>query len=290
MVALIEGWLVPGGFSVETRRPVYNDRGHQVAELDIVITGRIGTSSYRALIECRDRPSEGPAPVSWIEQLVGRRQRFAFKSVMAVSTTGFALGAKEYAASVGIELRNLEDLDYEVVADWLPKFAPLCINHGELNAVKIHLRGLEDSVGQEPQLGKFQIDEQRFVDRLSGQSVSLMDIWRQIVNAPETFDGINVFGVPYKVRIQTSSDLNDRYLVRAEGLELHIDRIEIEATLKIEPSTMPLVRAARYLSQPIPPGNEQVYVNLGHWKGNDDDIVKEMIILAIPKDGSSDTG
>ena len=92
LISLIEGHAAPSGFSVETRKPVFED-GVQIAELDIVVTGRVGTAPFKGLIECRDRPSEGAAPAAWIEQFFGCRRRFNFTSVMAVSTTGFAPGA-----------------------------------------------------------------------------------------------------------------------------------------------------------------------------------------------------
>src|SRR5262249_27213078 len=154
-----------------------------------------------------------------------------------------------------------------LVADWLPRFVPLCINHGELTAVKIHLQGAVDSMAQEVILGQFPINEPRFLDRFSNKCVSLMEIWREIINSPGTFDEIKEYGVTYKVCMTTSSELNSRYLVRIEGAELEIDRMELEANLKVEPSSMPLVRAAQYLSQPAELGNEQVFVKLGHWKG-----------------------
>lgn len=37
---------------------------------------------------------------SWIEQLVGRRARFGFNKVTAVSITGFATGAAEFASKM----------------------------------------------------------------------------------------------------------------------------------------------------------------------------------------------
>jgi hypothetical protein len=60
------------------------------------------------LIECRDRPSQGPAPGSWLEQLAGRKRRFKFDKVIAVSTTGFAPGAWQFAESEGISLRSVQ--------------------------------------------------------------------------------------------------------------------------------------------------------------------------------------
>ncbi|MSV27225.1 MAG: hypothetical protein EXQ52_00530 [Bryobacterales bacterium] len=118
LVATIEGLLVPRGFRVERNDRVYSDDGVQIAELDIVIRGKVGSADFSWLMECRSRPSIGPAPESWIEQLVGRRQRFRFDKVTAVSTTGFASGAAEYAPSQGIDLRQLNEVAPDVI-DWL---------------------------------------------------------------------------------------------------------------------------------------------------------------------------
>lgn len=103
----IEQQLLPQGFKVEPRQRVLDDAGQQVAELDLVISGALGSSSVRWLIECRDRPSEGSAPVAWIEQLVGRRERLQFDKVFAVSTTGFSPAAKDFAKAKGVILRTV---------------------------------------------------------------------------------------------------------------------------------------------------------------------------------------
>jgi len=88
----------------------FDESGVQLAEFDIVISGRLGSSSIKWLIECRDRPSEGPAPGAWIEQLVGRKRRFKFDKVLAVSTTGFVEGAKAFAEAEDIGLRTVKKL------------------------------------------------------------------------------------------------------------------------------------------------------------------------------------
>lgn len=118
LVALIEKLYLPKGFQITTNERVYDD-GTQIAEFDIEIRGQLGTTEFRWLIECRDRPTQGPAPASWIEQLVGRRSRFGFNKVTAVSTTGFAKGASEFAKSEGIETREVKALTPEHFADWL---------------------------------------------------------------------------------------------------------------------------------------------------------------------------
>ncbi len=104
---------------MKTNERVYDDSGVQIAELDVEVRGKVGSTSIAWLIECRDRPGDGPAPGSWIEQLVGRRTRFGFNKVTAVSTTGFAIGAIEFARSQGIELREVKTLIVDEFKDWL---------------------------------------------------------------------------------------------------------------------------------------------------------------------------
>ncbi|MBI5042437.1 MAG: restriction endonuclease [Nitrospirae bacterium] len=119
LVAYVEKTLLPEGFAVTTNERIFNDEGIQIAEFDIEIRGKVGSTAIAWLIECRDRPSSGPASNSWIEQLVGRRTRFGFNKVTAVSTTGFATGATEFALAQGIELREVKALSPEEFADWL---------------------------------------------------------------------------------------------------------------------------------------------------------------------------
>lgn len=117
LVREIEAHLLPEGFSVVPREHVYDDEGHQIAEFDIRISGRLGSSSVNWLIECRDRPSGGPASTAWIEQLAGRKLRFRFDKVFAVSTSGFAPGARPLAEQFGITLRTVESIA-DIAADY----------------------------------------------------------------------------------------------------------------------------------------------------------------------------
>lgn len=111
LVASIEERFLPRGLTVQPRVKRYNAAGQQIAEFDLIISGKVGTADFSWLIECRDRSSEGSAPASWIEQLVARKSRFGFNNVTAVSTTGFSPAAKEYAASSGVDLREVNSLE-----------------------------------------------------------------------------------------------------------------------------------------------------------------------------------
>lgn len=110
LVRTIEQYLLPTNFKVEQRKRVYLDNGKQLAEFDIHISGDLGSSSIKWDIECRDRPSDGPAEGEWIEQLIGRRQVHKFDKIIAVSTTGFSAGARELAARTGVVLRTVTDI------------------------------------------------------------------------------------------------------------------------------------------------------------------------------------
>ncbi|WP_437717074.1 hypothetical protein WMF45_12055 [Sorangium sp. So ce448] len=131
-MAFVERNLLPVGFEVRANERVYNDDGAQIAELDLVISGKVGTTDFTWLIECRDRPSDGPAPGSWIEQLVGRRDRFGFNKVTAVSTTSFSPGALQYGREAKIELRAVRSLAPEELS-WL------AIRHITQRQYQVHL-------------------------------------------------------------------------------------------------------------------------------------------------------
>ncbi len=118
LVSQIEEYFLPKNFDVKKNEKVFNEDGVQIAEFDIEIRGKLGTTEINWLIECRDRPSQGAAPGSWIEQLVGRKSRFNFNKVTAVSSTGFAEGIKVYAEKEGIELRTIKEVSINDIKNW----------------------------------------------------------------------------------------------------------------------------------------------------------------------------
>jgi hypothetical protein len=107
LVADLEALLLGTGFTVAGNDRVFDTEGNQLAEFDVTIEGRVGSTRFKWLIECRDRPSEGPAPASWIQQLAGRRRLFDFDKIVAVSTTGFSRGATDAARKLNVTLRTV---------------------------------------------------------------------------------------------------------------------------------------------------------------------------------------
>jgi len=118
LIKQIEEITLPNNFEITSRKRIY-DEGIQLAEFDIDILGNINGVEFKWLIECRDRPSEGPAPTAWIEQLIGRKQVYGCSIVTAVSTTGFSTGAEKVAKKGNIDLRKTFEVTFKEVCNWI---------------------------------------------------------------------------------------------------------------------------------------------------------------------------
>jgi hypothetical protein len=190
LVGSIESVLLSSGYSVDLRRKIIDDNGKIIAEFDIVIVDN--SNSIVCLIECRDRPSEGKAPVSWVEQLVGRRIRFGFDKVMAVSTTGFSKSAEEFALREGIELHNVNQIKVDEVRDWLEP--ELGVSYNKSGLLHAELRINEDSLityQMEQELGILSFDSPILKIKHKDKYSSLKEAWVVCMHKyPELFDDI----------------------------------------------------------------------------------------------------
>jgi hypothetical protein len=287
LVAMIEGMSLPPGFKVEIREKIYNDAGQQIAELDILISGQIGSVKYETLLECRDRPSEGPAPASWIEQLLGRKVRFKFSEVIAVSTTGFAPGAVELANKERIPLRTVESLTAESIRGFLPLTAPLW--ESEANLIDTHIEAIPEDIPLELLAAPHIVVERErlnipsadkaFLDTETNQYLSLNELWKRIRDTHNR----EVYGdVPWnwefvEKRIAARDDFRKRYRVLRDGQRAHLHSMTLTANVRQRMSPMALVQAVKYGGSGAP---ETVVAT---WKGNEGDNVKEMVVLLSKK-------
>jgi hypothetical protein len=118
-VANVEKTLSNEGFQVNVNRKLYNDEGVQIAEFDVILNGRFGSTEISWLIECRDRPSSGKAPGEWIYALASKREVHQFNKVTAVSTTGFSPAAVLASEKLNVELREITATSPEELRSWL---------------------------------------------------------------------------------------------------------------------------------------------------------------------------
>lgn len=250
LVAFVEETLVPPGFEVKANSRVFNDEGVQIAEFDIEIRGKVGSTSIAWLIECRDRPGQGAAPGSWIEQLVGRRDRFGFNKVTAVSTTCFSAGAAEYAGRAGIELREVQNLDPASFESWLQisemtqvkkihdlKNATIVISSSEqVDVIAAAQRAIAQATGNDALLvGSLTKDRATVTQAFIGA----------VQSEPAAFGGVSV-DHPKKLRVISRYIGDDHFQIETELGNARVDRIEFFGELRIEETKVPVVRTAEY--------------------------------------------
>lgn len=252
LVSFVEETLLPQGFDVKTNKRIYNDEGIQIAEFDIEIHGKIGSTKIAWLIECRDRPGQGPAPGSWIEQLVGRRMRFGFNKVTAVSTTGFASGAVEFAQSQQIELREVKALTPEEFTEWLAirhlshkervrrlDHASILINEGEGEERRAALSQLISSL---PGDAKFLRSSK------SGELVSAAEAFSGVVSEMgQLFEGLEPNGPGKKIRLRVQyTNETDHFVVDTSIGPVRVEAIDFLGELSIRERLIPLTVTAEY--------------------------------------------
>ena len=251
LVSLVESRLVPPGFEVKANQRVFDDDGNQIAEFDIEVVGMIGTTSIAWLIECRDRPAQGAAPGSWIEQLVGRRTRFQFSKVTAVSTTGFAPGAIKFAEEQGIELREVRSLDPDEFAQWLHirsitytnRKAKLrhCTIVLHPNQPEPHLRLAESMLSQ--------LAEPRapfLVSSSSGAHLGANDAFLAAVQAAhEHFDHLAA-DCPHEVHLIADYEDVDHFTINTALGSVRVQQLRFDGNVTIERSIIPLISSVEY--------------------------------------------
>ena len=252
LVGLIEKLHLPPSFKISTNERVYSDDGIQIAEFDVQVEGRIGTTDIKWLIECRDRPSNGPAPCSWIEQLIGRKQRFNFNKVTAVSTTGFASGVPELAASGGIELREVNGVTAKDFADWLlidsmPLIQPSYrLIHGTVYAANEEperRRQLFDKIV------KTKRDERILWHTENREYYSIGQAFRAVLSErKDLFDGIETDGVarPLILRVQYPDD-DSHFIINTELGDVRIRQIDFQAELSVKTTQVAVPRLTEYV-------------------------------------------
>ncbi|HWR77703.1 MAG TPA: restriction endonuclease [Thiobacillus sp.] len=251
LVAYVEKTLLPEGFTVATNERVFNEEGIQIAEFDIEIRGKVGSTAIAWLIECRDRPTSGPAPGSWIEQLVGRRTRFGFNKVTAVSTTGFTTGATEFALAQGIELREVKALAPDEFSDWLPLRHIHCIERlTTLNHASIEIG---ESESEERQRALVQV-----LSKVDGAAAFLKSSKTGDTTTPaDAFSsaaaGINGLlddlvanGPEKKIRLHANYTDDDHFIIETVEGPIQVCAILFDGDIRLKQTLLPLVATAEY--------------------------------------------
>lgn len=232
LVNQIENYFLPENFTIISNEMVFNDEGTQIAEFDIEISGKLGTTEINWLIECRDRPSQGAAPSSWIEQLVGRRSRFNFSKVTAVSSTGFAKGVKEYAEREGIELRTVKEISLADIKSWCGLSEVVILkNNFELKSAYIIPEKTDDKTLSELNQIIQNTPQQRFISNKKNKNKYCpSDILQSAINEHKVFDDVEV-GKPYPAHFELHTKGDNPFFIQTKYGEVKIRKILCAAIL-----------------------------------------------------------
>lgn len=252
LVSFVEGHFLPEGLTIRTREKVF-DGAVQIAEFDVVVTGKVGTTDFSWLIECRDRPSEGAAPASWIEQLVGRRARFKFNKVTAVSTAGFSEGAKKYAADEGIETREVKSLEIDAFKNWIAMtHMTQILTNCELTGATIDFSTEDvEAHGQELRqvLAEAKATKENFL-RLSknGEFIGIANAFRSAVQQQAQFiEALEANGPGKSVALTvTYTNDDDHFVVHVDSEPIRVRRIRFRGVLTKTELMLPVAKALEY--------------------------------------------
>jgi hypothetical protein len=255
LTEFIENALHPVGFKVVTNWCEFDSDGNFLAEFDIQFIGTQMNSGYKWLIECRDRPSHGAAPGAWIEQLVGRRSRFKFDKVTAVSSTGFALGAVEYAATENIELKQVRSLTPQDFASWL------LLEHVEVmepnwkitNVVFVTAAGIEPSLADALNLilsdhaSNGRQSEPLLKGKSTGVSRSLNDLFFQGTRELGDWQKLVPNDSPKSVKVILNlSRPGNVFVIETSKGPVQIERISMSGDIWLAQALVPISKSLEY--------------------------------------------
>jgi hypothetical protein len=255
LVATVERLFLPTGFKVEQRERVY-DNGTQLAELDIVISGQVGTAGFRWLIECRDRPSEGAASGAWIEQLKARAQIYGFHNVTAVSTTGFSKGAIEVAKRAGVDIRTVTDASAAASPNWLPANFIIHQSDAELIAAAVLLMDnetAENRAAVDARLGATEVTDQTLLRaQKTGARASVLQAFATAV----TMHGESIFSdvpenssEPLRAEFRGCQPDDDRMVIDTDIGPVPVLGFHFTANLRVRTETLPMEALKAYKRQ-----------------------------------------
>lgn len=94
----------------------FHEDGKKIGEIDVTLRGKFGTGTIFVGIECRDRAK--PQGRDWIREIYGKKNDLNVDKMIAVSSSGFAEPAINFAKEVGIDLLTIEDANCIDPNDW----------------------------------------------------------------------------------------------------------------------------------------------------------------------------
>jgi hypothetical protein len=205
LVARIEKDAGPLGLVVTSPDRIVCKITGSKPEVDASIRIRAGTTDILITVECRKRHPK--QDVTWIEQLVAKRDAIGAACTIAVSSSGFTPNAVAVANRHGIQLRRLSDVSASTI-NALMRLDFVLFPHKRAAPVRVALRFARD--------GEWRMPDPNAIDMVLPETTnlyapifrntetnaiwSLNDLWLQVQEGTNPFGDIEK-GQPPVVRV-----------------------------------------------------------------------------------------
>jgi hypothetical protein len=250
LVARIEADAGPQGLVVTSPDRLRCKLTGRMREVDASIRARVGTTEMLVTIECRRW--QKTQDVTWIEQLATKKSSIGADRTIAVSVSGFSPEAQIAASHAGISLRKLSEITVAEINSIL-RLDFMLFWHRACAIARVGIRRFRslDWKVTSPQDVDFTLPEDTdplapiFRNTESDTTWSLNDLWHQIQEAADPFDGIQkaqppafrtaCFPYPGSVTLTTTNGpcvLGDVLLTVALWTEA--EQITLDAAHKVE--------------------------------------------------------
>jgi hypothetical protein len=195
LVARIEADAGPRGLAIKSPDRIRCNVTGRLREVDASIRSKIGPVEVLTTIECRRRSKV--QDVTWIEQLAAKKLAIGANRTIAVAAAGFSANAKMIADRHGIWLRRLSEISVaeinsllrlDFVLFWHKMCHPTRVGIRKFRSLDWKVPNPDDVDFTLPQ--DIDLFAPIFRNTQTGASWSLNDLWRQLQDATDPFDGI----------------------------------------------------------------------------------------------------
>jgi hypothetical protein len=234
LIALIERHLGPKGAVVRSPDHFPDKVTGQDREVDASVRYQVGSVPVLVTIECRDRTST--EDVTWIEQLIAKRESIGASVTVAVSSTGFSGPALAKAKASGIEVRTLKDVSEDAIRDWAQGIE-IVVVRGTFGLGQLRVQ-FTPSVGDPiPKLGTEVLAgyakgdvEFKFIRRIADNSlISIGDLLRE--SDPPPNNDWETQGVSITLPPKTAADIPVDSSFSSLFADVHIDAPPVVKTM-----------------------------------------------------------
>ena len=250
LVARIEADAGPYGMTVKCPDKIRSRTTGKLREVDASIRYRVGTIEVLITLECRCRART--QDVTWIEQLESKRIAIGADRTIAVSASGFTAGARSAADANGISLRKLSDVGVADINSLL-RLDFVQFWHKVCGVTRVGIRKYHSFDWRMPSEGEIDYvlpqDTDPFAlifrSKETGTHWSLNDLWHQLQETTDPFDGVvkgerpvlrtACFPYPGTVTVTTGDVrclLGDILLTVA--LSIESEQVSLDAAKKVE--------------------------------------------------------